>query len=134
MSSQNKRDYYDVLGVQKNASEDDLKRAYRKLAMTYHPDMATKKGMDPKEAEEKFKEISEAYAVLSDSEKRSRYDRFGFAGVDSSSIGFGDFGDIFPDLADLFSFFGGGGTRSRSARSRTGPQRGHDNQMLVSIT
>ena len=133
MSSQNKRDYYEVLGVQKNTSEDELKRAYRKLAMTYHPDMAKKKGIDPKEAEERFKEISEAYAVLSDKEKRSRYDRFGFAGVDSSSIGFGGFEDIFPDLADLFSFFGGG-SRSRNARSRTGPQRGNDIQMTVSIS
>ena len=73
----NRRDYYEVLGVPKDASKDDIKRTYRKLAMQYHPD----RNKSP-EAEEKFKEISEAYAVLSDDEKRSQYDRFGMAGIE----------------------------------------------------
>ena len=72
-----KRDYYEVLGVDKNASEKDIKKAYRKLAMKYHPDVSEEEG-----AEEKFKEVSEAYAVLSDDEKRQRYDQFGHAGMD----------------------------------------------------
>ena len=75
-----KRDYYEVLGVDKNASEKDIKKAYRKLAMKYHPDVSEEEG-----AEEKFKEVSEAYAVLSDDEKRQRYDQFGHAGMDGFS-------------------------------------------------
>ena len=110
-----KRDYYEVLGVQKGASADEIKRAYRKMAMKYHPD----RNPGDKDAEEKFKEVGEAYEVLSDDEKRSRYDQYGFAGVDPNFAaggggfggfgggfgGFGDFGDIFSDL------FGGGSTR-----------------------
>lgn len=114
-----KRDYYEVLGVSKGASDDELKKAYRKLAKQYHPDL----NPGNKEAEAKFKEANEAYAVLSDSEKRQNYDQYGHAGVDGQ--GFGGFNgagfDI--DLDDLFgSFFGGGfgGSRQR----RTGPQRG----------
>ena len=102
-----KRDYYEVLGISKGASADEIKKAYRKLAVKYHPD----KNPDNKEAEEKFKEIGEAYEALSDPEKKSAYDQFGHAGVDSSvgtggagAAGFGDvFGDIFGDI------FGGGG-------------------------
>src|SRR3989304_1243306 len=94
----NRRDYYDVLGVTKDASKGDIKRAYRKLAMQYHPD----RNKSP-EAEEKFKEISEAYAVLSDNEKRGQYDRFGMAGIEGKytweDIFRGaDFGDIFKEL------------------------------------
>ena len=106
-----KRDYYEVLGLQKGASEDEIKKAFRKMAMKYHPD----KNPGNKEAEEKFKEVNEAYSVLSDPDKKSKYDRFGHAGVDPSygggatgggyttNIDFGDLGDIFG------SFFGGAG-------------------------
>ena len=113
-----KRDYYEVLGLQKGASAEDIKRAYRKAAMKYHPD----RNPGDKEAEEKFKEVGEAYEVLSDDDKRARYDQYGFAGVDPNFAaggagfggfdgfggfsGFGDLGDIFGDL------FGGGGRRS----------------------
>jgi len=126
--AENKRDYYEVLGVQKGASADDIKKAYRKLAMKYHPD----RNPDSKEAEEKFKEAAEAYEVLSDDEKRSRYDQFGFAGVDpnygagqgSGFGGFGGFGD-FGDLGDIFgSFFGGGSSRSRANAPRRGENVG----------
>ncbi len=112
-----KRDYYEVLGVQKGATAEEIKKAYRKAAMKYHPD----RNPGDKEAEEKFKEVGEAYEVLSDDDKRARYDQYGFAGVDPNYAagagasgfdgfgggfsGFGDFGDIFSDL------FGGGTTR-----------------------
>ena len=127
--AENKRDYYEVLGLQKGASSDDIKKAYRKLAMKYHPD----RNPDSKEAEEKFKEAAEAYEVLSDDEKRSRYDQFGFAGVDPNygagqgggfGGGFGGFGD-FGDLGDIFgSFFGGGGGRSNANAPRRGENIG----------
>ena len=110
-----KRDYYEVLGVDKNASEDEIKRAYKKLARKYHPDM----NPGDKEAEEKFKEINEANEVLSDPEKKARYDQYGFAGVDPSYAaqngggpgagGFGGFGGDGVDLGDIFGdIFGGG--------------------------
>lgn len=121
-----KRDYYEVLGVARNATADEIKKAYRKVAMKYHPD----RNPNDKEAEEKFKEAAEAYEVLSDADKRARYDRYGHAGVGSSAAGggfgggmsmediFSNFGDIFGD--DIFgSFFGGGqrgGRRGRGSR------------------
>ncbi len=123
----NKRDYYEVLGVNKGATDDEIKRAYRKLAKKYHPDL----NKDNPDAAEKFKEVGEAYAVLSDKEKRSRYDQFGFAGVDPNygGGGAGGFGGGFEDvdLGDIFgSFFGGGfggfggGGRSRANAPRQG--------------
>ena len=90
MADQNKRDYYEVLGVEKNASDAEIKKAYRKLAMKYHPDQ----NPGDKTAEEKFKEINEAYEVLSDADKKARYDQYGFAGVDPNfnpNAGFGGF-------------------------------------------
>lgn len=126
--AENKRDYYEVLGVQKGASTEDIKKAYRKLAMKYHPD----RNPDSKEAEEKFKEAAEAYEVLSDDERRSKYDQFGFAGVDpnygagqgSGFGGFGGFGD-FGDFGDIFgSFFGGGASRANANTPRRGENIG----------
>ena len=125
-----KRDYYEVLGIQKGASEDEIKKAYRKMAMKYHPD----KNPGDKEAEEKFKEANEAYAVLSDPDKKNKYDRFGHAGVDPNAgfgggagagAGFGGFGGF----EDIFDMFGGGfgGFGGRSAR-RNGPRKGNDIQ------
>ena len=130
-----KRDYYQVLGVEKGASTEDIKKAYRKLALKYHPD----RNPDNKEAEEKFKEAAEAYEVLSDDEKRSRYDQFGFAGVDPNygagqggyGGGFGGFGD-FGDLGDLFgSFFGGGGSSRSNANT---PRRGENVGARLELT
>ncbi len=116
----NKRDYYEVLGVSKDASDKELKRAYRKLAMQYHPD----RNPDNPEAEQKFKEASEAYEVLSDAEKRARYDRFGHEGLRGGGrAGFNDMDDIFNQFGDIFGdMFGFGGGRRR----RGGPQRGAD--------
>src|SRR5574343_1640262 len=103
-----KRDFYDVVGLNRDASEDDIKKAYRKLAMKYHPD----RNPDSHEAEEKFKEIKEAYEILSDSQKRAAYDQYGHAGVDPNAggagfgaggAGFGGFGDAFADIfGDIF--------------------------------
>jgi len=119
-----KRDYYEILGVVKTASADEIKKAYRKVAMQFHPD----RNPGDKSAEEKFKEAAEAYEVLSDTDKKSQYDRYGHAGVSSNGRGFGgggmnmedifsQFGDVFGD--DLFgSFFGGGGGRGRTSRAR----------------
>ena len=109
-----KRDYYEVLGVEKTASEAEIKKAYRKLAIQYHPDKyATKPEAEQKEAEEKFKEAAEAYSVLSDKDKRARYDQFGHAGMSGAAGGAGGFGqgmsmdDIFSMFGDIFG--GGGG-------------------------
>ena len=122
-----KRDYYEILGVARGASETDIKSAYRKLALKYHPD----RNQGSKEAEEKFKEAAEAYAVLADPQKRSLYDRYGHAGVGAGAGAgaggfdptiFADFSDIFGGLGDIFGFgevFSGG-------RRRGGPQRGAD--------
>ncbi|MBQ6851601.1 MAG: molecular chaperone DnaJ [Oscillospiraceae bacterium] len=132
--AENKRDYYEVLGVEKGASAEEIKKAYRKNAMKYHPD----RNPGDKEAEEKFKELGEAYEVLSDEDKRARYDQFGFAGVDPNygggggfEGGFGGFGD-FGDLGDIFgSFFGGG--RSRSS-SQNAPRRGENVGVRLELT
>lgn len=117
-----KRDYYEVLGVARTAGEDELKKAYRTLAKKYHPDL----NPGNKEAEAKFKEANEAYAVLSDAEKRRNYDQFGHAGVDGQGFGGFNGGGFGIDLEDLFgNLFGGGfGGFGGSARQRTGPQRG----------
>ncbi|NMF95959.1 molecular chaperone DnaJ [Aromatoleum toluolicum] len=109
-----KRDYYDVLGVNRDASDDEIKKAYRKLAMKHHPD----RNPDSKDAEDKFKEAKEAYEILSDAQKRGAYDRYGHAGVDPSAGG-GPGGQGFDGFADAFSdifgdIFGGGGGRGRS--------------------
>ena len=139
--AENKRDYYEVLGVDKKASADEIKKAYRKSAMKYHPD----RNPGDKEAEEKFKEIGEAYEVLSDEGKRSRYDQFGFAGVDPNygagqggyggaygTGGFGGFGD-FGDLGDIFGEFFGGGGRSRG-NTANAPRRGENVMSHLELT
>ena len=137
-----KRDYYEVLGIDKGASKDDIKKAFRKMALKYHPD----RNPGDKEAEEKFKEVNEAYSVLSDDDKRKKYDMFGFAGVDPNAgagagagQGFGGFGgaggfdDIFGDMfGDIFGGgFGGGSSRASRANA---PQRGRDIQEQMTIT
>jgi molecular chaperone DnaJ len=122
------RDYYEILGLDKNASEDDIKKAFRKLAIQYHPD----KNQGNKEAEDKFKEINEAYQVLSDPQKKAQYDQFGTAdfngqgGFGGFEGGFGGFGDIFGDIfGDMFS----GGRRPKN-----GPQRGSDLEYTLDLT
>ena len=139
-----KRDYYEVLGVDKNVTDDELKKAYRKMAKKYHPDANPD---NKEEAEKKFKEVNEAYEVLSDKQKRQMYDQFGFNGPQygggqgggyysygsdfSGFGGFSDFGD-FGDLGDIFSsFFGGGSTRSRNSN---GPRKGADLRVNLNIT
>lgn len=137
-----KRDYYEVLGVSKTATADEIKKAYRKVAMQYHPD----RNPGNKEAEEKFKEAAEAYEVLSDADKKAQYDRFGHAGMSGNGRGgfsggggmnmddiFSQFGDIFGD--DVFgSFFGGGGQRSRGGGGRTRGIRGSNLRIKLKMT
>lgn len=131
-----KRDYYEVLGLQKGAGEDEIKKAYRQLAKKYHPDM----NPGDKDAEMKFKEINEAYAILSDPEKKARYDQYGHEGVDPSmgGGGYGDFGGFGGfDFSDIFSsFFGGGGGSGSSGGGarRNIPIQGEDLQYRLSIS
>ncbi|MCR5482087.1 MAG: molecular chaperone DnaJ [Clostridia bacterium] len=125
-----KRDYYEVLGLKKGASDDEIKRAFRKMAMKYHPD----KNPGDKKAEEMFKEVNEAYSILSDAEKKDKYDRFGHAGVDPNAgfgggAGFGGFGG-FDDIFDMFGGMFSGGQQRR----RNGPVKGRDLQKAVTIT
>lgn len=122
------RDYYELLGVNRNADEAEIKKAYRKLAMKYHPD----RNANDKDAEEKFKEIQKAYAVLSDAQKRSAYDQFGHAGVEGGGQGgfggFGGFGDVFEDIFE--NIFSGGRGQQRQSRG----QRGADLQYNIQLT
>ncbi|MBQ7095210.1 MAG: molecular chaperone DnaJ [Clostridia bacterium] len=131
-----KRDYYEVLGLEKSASEDDIKKAYRKMAKKYHPDL----NPGDATAEERFKEVNEAYGILSDPEKKSRYDQFGHAGVDPNfgaggGGGFGGFGGM-GDFGDVFSSFFGGGFGGMGGRGRNanGPRKGEDIETLIHIT
>lgn len=131
-----KRDYYETLGVNRSASEQDIKKAYRKLAMKYHPD----RNPDNKEAEQKFKEAAEAYEVLSDKDKRKKYDQFGHSGVEGTS-GFSsqdtNMEDIFEQFGDIFGgIFGGGRGRAQQRRGASGPvpKRGHDLHKEIGIS
>src|SRR5262249_284114 len=123
-----KRDYYDVLGVSRAASDEELKEGYRKLALRYHPD----KNPGDREAEDHFKEISEAYQILCDAERRAQYDRFGHAAFEQGGLGGFDFGAGFEDiLGDLFGDFFGTG-RGRGGRTRA--RRGQDLQYQLEVT
>lgn len=132
-----KRDYYEVLGVDKNASDDEIKKAYRKMAKKYHPDL----NPGDKEAEKNFKEVNEAYEVLSDSGKKARYDQYGHAGVDPNfgagnaggGAGFGGFGD-FGDLGDIFGQFFGGGFGGSGRANPNAPRRGGDASATLNLS
>jgi len=133
-----KRDYYEVLGVERNANADEIKKAYRKAAIKYHPD----KNPGDKEAEEKFKEAAEAYDVLSNEDKRARYDQFGHAGLSGAAGGAGGFGggfggfsmeDIFSQFGDIFGgHFGGGFGGGYSSRGRS-VNRGADIRVRIKL-
>lgn len=134
-----KRDYYEILGVSKDSSADDIKKAYRKVAMQYHPD----RNPGDKAAEEKFKEAAEAYEVLSDADKRSQYDRFGHAGMSNNGRGFSgnpNMEDIFSQFGDIFgedifgSFFGGGGGGGRRGGQRARGTRGSNLRIKIKLT
>lgn len=129
----NKRDYYEVLGLAKGASDDEIKKSYRKLAKKYHPDL----NPGDAEAEKNFKEVNEAYSVLSDADKKAKYDQYGHAAFDPGAggfgggSGFGGFGGMDFDMGDIFSsFFGGGG----GARRSNGPVQGNDREARVTLT
>ncbi|MCR5287651.1 MAG: molecular chaperone DnaJ [Saccharofermentans sp.] len=124
------RDYYEVLGVDKGASDDEIKKAFRQQAKKYHPDLHP----GDQEAEAKFKEINEAYSILSDPDKKSKYDQFGHAGVDPNGFGGGGgYGAYDVDLGDLFSSIFGGGFGGGSSRKRNGPSRGSDLKYRMSL-
>ncbi len=132
-----KRDFYEVLGLSKGASDEEIKKAFRKMAKQYHPDL----NPGDKEAEHKFKEVNEAYSVLSDPDKKKKYDMYGHAGVDPSygagqgGAGFGGFGGFDGvDLGDIFGSFFGGGMGGSSSRRANAPQRGADREAKVTIT
>jgi len=127
-----KRDYYEVLGLSKGASEDEIKKSYRKLAKKYHPDM----NPGDKEAEKNFKEVNEAYDVLSDSDKRAKYDQYGHAAFDPASGGFGGGGFGFDgfDISDIFSNIFGGGFGGSSQRRRNGPERGENVRLRLTLS
>lgn len=131
-----KQDYYEVLGIEKGASEDDIKKAYRKMAMQYHPD----RNQGDKEAEEKFKIAAEAYEVLSDTDKRARYDRFGHQGMRSNDYHqYSNANDVFSQFSDIFSGFSGGGSIFDSffgggqQQRQAGPERGADIQLRIPL-
>ena len=131
--AEQKRDYYEVLGISKGASEDEIKKAYKKMARKYHPDL----NPGDKEAEEKFKEVNEAYEVLSDADKKARYDQYGHAGVDpnfgAGGAGFdGNFD--FGDLGDIFGSFFGGGFGGGRRTNPNAPQRGESIRMSLAIS
>lgn len=124
-----KRDYYEVLGIQKGATEDEIKKAYRKMAKKYHPDVNKEAG-----AEDKFKEINEAYEVLSDPQKKATYDQFGHAGMDGAQFGgAGGFTGGFGGFEDIFGSFFGGGFGGGSRRQQSGPRKGNDRFMQMRI-
>ena len=138
-----KRDYYEVLGLSKGAGDDEIKKSYRKLAMKFHPDrVSTLPDAEKKVAEEKFKELQEAYAVLSDPQKKQMYEQFGHAGVGGNSAsgggghgGFQGGGAGFEDIFEAFGdIFGGGGGRGGRGQSRNGPMRGNDLEYQIEIS
>ncbi|MBQ4153549.1 MAG: molecular chaperone DnaJ [Oscillospiraceae bacterium] len=130
-----KRDYYEVLGLQKGCTEEEIKKAYRQLAKKYHPDL----NPDDKDAETKFKEVNEAYEVLSDKDKKARYDQFGHAGVDPSAAaggygGYGGYGDMGGfDIGDIFESFLGGGFGGSKRSNPNAPRKGRDIQTAITI-